>query len=172
MKKIVSFALGLLLLSGCAPTLYYTQPGTPKPSILDFPMTELVSRLVIARGPYKDFNYIVQPIGENGTETLYTYSIESVGGLVGVAFNTKDVTSSDWTFSIQKPNVKIEDLFKSEDLKRSDLSDAERTVFNVVSGPFKGVCASQFLDGFWNRGDKMILIEGDTVNSKSECTPK
>jgi hypothetical protein len=169
MNRKVFMAFGFVLLLGCAPRLYYTQIGIPKPSVLTFSVSELAPRLISARGPYKDFDFIVQKIGRDGTETLYTYRIDSVGELTGVSFQTANVDSNNWTFMIQRPQVKIEDLFAKDELKVSSLSDVERTVHEVVSGPLKGSCASQWLNGFFNSGDRAILIEGEL--SSSECSP-
>jgi hypothetical protein len=170
MNRKAFIGFGLVLLLGCAPSLYYTQKGTPKASVLTFPLTELAPRLLAARGPYKEWDFIVQPIGKDGTETLYTYKIDAIGELIGFAFQTADVNSNDWTFSIQRPKIKIEDLFENNELKSLNLSNTERNVYEIISGPLKGACASQWSNGFFNSGDKAILIEGDY--SKSECLPK
>ncbi len=60
MLKKLTFVM-FLLLASCAPGFF--GPELPKASTLDFPVTELIERLIQAKGPYNGF-----PVTEVGNK--------------------------------------------------------------------------------------------------------
>jgi hypothetical protein len=176
-KKLVRFGVTVILIgliASCAPSGYYyiDKDKIPPPSLLDFPITEFVERIVSAENPYPGFNYALGKIHSKKV-SQYIYNIPELGEFVEIAFYMTPERNYDWSVGIYYPKIKPNQLFKPNQVRSIENSFFKWNVFKVSSGPLEGACVKDYSlssDGsFLESFDRAIVIFSKPV---SESKPR
>jgi hypothetical protein len=167
MKKFLKVAMVAILVGfivSCAPSAgyyYIDKDKIPLPSALDFPITDLVERIVAAKGPYPGFNYALGKIHSKKV-SQFVYNIPEIGEFIEIEFYTTPNSNYDWSVGIYYPKIKPNQLFKTDQISPITDSPYKWNVFKVISGPLEGACVKDFsltADGsFLETGDHAIVI--------------
>jgi hypothetical protein len=173
--KIYIFILSVVFLASCAPASRYygiKEDKVPLVSKLDFPINEVIERLIAADGPYQGFPHVIGDSTKENYVQIF-YNIPELGELTGVEFYKDPKSKYSWSFEIQYPNVKPSELFKADQVKPVVSKLFEWRVFEVISGPLTGACINDYslssTKGLGNSGDRAILIFSKLKNSDESC---
>jgi hypothetical protein len=165
-KSLNLFVLIILaiLINSCAPSRHYyiDDSKIPPPSKFDFPISEFVENIVLAKKPFPGFNYTFGR-GNSGKVTQYIYNVPQLGEIVHVEFYNDPSENIEWSFGIDYPKITPDKLFKPDQITPVLNSIIESIVYKVVSGPLKGACIhdygrDSYYGGFGTRGDRSIVI--------------
>ncbi len=169
-KKLIVICL-LCLFVSCMqpPRYYYARSGNlPNASRLDFSVNELLSRLISSPNGYKDFPF--QEVKIKNARILI-YNVPEVGEVVYVTFydlsKADTEPNSEWSFSIQYPKIRPNDLFPASQITRRVNPSLEWQVYDVTSGQFAGACLSDHSlsreNGFFTPNDRTIAVSSKHV---------
>jgi hypothetical protein len=180
MKRIILF-ISAILISACAPAssnskyIYVDDDKLPKEIKLDFPITQLLTKLVDNPYPVDGFPYSVGVFSRN-EQPEYVYNIPEVGRVISVSFYLDTLRGeSSWSIDIRYPEIKPEDLFEVGNLKPITNSRYPWHAYMVLAGPLKGACVSDYSrvflkNGFQRDGDRSIVIFAAPIDVSPENT--
>jgi hypothetical protein len=174
MKKLTRFAVATIfigLIVSCAPAsslksccYYIDEDKIPLPSVLEFPITEFIERVVTTKKPYPGFSYALGKVNSDKL-TQYIYNVPELGKYIDVSFYFDPIDNVSWSLGIYYPKVKPVQLFKPEQIGPVIIGSNKVEAFKVIAGPLKGACISDYsheinfpLEGFTTPGDHAIVI--------------
>jgi hypothetical protein len=141
----------------------------PDVGVLNFPVNELVERLVDKVGPNQGLPYLENPTGYGSKIKEFVYNIPDVGSRIEVDFYVEKLDFEiDWSLVVNNPNIKPFELFNKEQIEKTCDKSDPTVVFSVISGPLKGALIYDFsLDkskGFLIPNDRSIVVFSKVPN--------
>jgi hypothetical protein len=167
----ILFLLVLGLLVSCAPSsssssccYYIDEDKIPLPSVLMFPITEFVERIVSKKEPYPGFSYALGKASPSKV-TQYIYNVPELGKYIDVSFYSDPLDNVSWSLGIYFPKIRVEQLIQPNQLGKISISSSKVETFKIIAGPLKDACISDYShytnspsEGFTSQGDHAIVI--------------
>jgi hypothetical protein len=166
MYKLAVILILICFLVSCynPPRYHYVDVnGMPSPQKLNFPISELLEKLL--ENPKGILGFPTKERMIRGTRILI-YNLPEVGEAIFVGFTeVKDLDrdkQTEWTISIQYPTINTKQLFAKEVDLRAVKTTYPWEIFEVMSGKLLGACVSDWSlsrsGGFFFPNDRTITV--------------